>query len=291
MLLSIVLSIPLLAEMIFGWTPWAFSIPGWIQFLLATVVQFGGGWPFYVGSYRSLKHFSANMDVLVALGTSAAYLYSIWTVIFAPERGLYFETSAVLISLLLIGKWMEKRSKLKAQSGMRALLQMQPKIARVQREGDFVEIPIEQVKKGDQVEVRPSQKVPVDGKVIRGSSHIDESMLTGESVPVTKRETDTVFAGTMNGKGLLIIKALKESKESSLQQIIKLVENAQSTKAPAQRLADTVSAVFIPVVLVISLLTFLGWLIFMRDFTEGLISAVAVLVIACPCALGAGNPL
>jgi len=284
-LVAAFLSVPLVLPML------GIDVPiGW-QAAFATIVQFYSGFPFYVGAYRGLKRRSANMDTLVALGTSAAYLFSFYTLIAAPERGIYFETSAILITFILIGRVMEERSKAKAASGMRALLSMQPQVARIKQGIDFDEVPIDDVKTGDLFMVRPGEKIPVDGKVIDGDSVVDESMLTGESLMVEKNRESPVYGGTVNQHGSIVCQATKVGENTALAHIIRYVEKAQSSKAPIERLADKVSSVFVPIVLVIAVLTFMGWSIFADNPSEGWMSAVAVLVIACPCALGLATPI
>ncbi|MCB1107129.1 MAG: copper-translocating P-type ATPase [Chlamydiia bacterium] len=279
-----IISLPLLIPMLGG----HLSIS--VQMILATIVQFGAGYSFYIGSYKSLKSKTANMDVLVALGTSAAYFYSLASVYAHFSEHLYFETSAVLISLILIGRYFEHRSKQSARSGMKALLKMEAKSARIKREGVFEEVSIETVVHGDLVTVRPGERIPVDGEIVGGGSHVDESMLTGESVPVRKEVGNTAYAGTMNKEGSIEIKATRLGKETSLGNIIRLVEEAQGTKAPIQKLADKVSGIFVPIVLGVAILTFFIWGFGAHDWREGLISGIAVLVIACPCALGLAVP-
>ncbi|NGX37497.1 MAG: putative copper-importing P-type ATPase A [Chlamydiae bacterium] len=278
-------SFPLLLHM-FG-VPISLGLQG----VLATIVQFFSGWPFYVGAWWGLKRFSGNMDTLVALGTSAAYLFSFYSIFVDPTRGIYFETSSVLITFILIGRMMENASKRRAQSGMKALLSMQPETARVKRGTEFVEIPAEEVQAGDLFMVHPGERVAVDGQVIEGLSAIDESMLTGESIVVEKDVGSTIFAGTVNQHGNLIAKATKVGMETALGHIIRLVDDAQSSKAPIERIADKVSGIFVPFVLVVALLTWILWGIIGKDAAEGLINAVAVLVIACPCALGLATPI
>ncbi len=275
-----ILAIPLL---VFMFLP--YEIPPWIQFVLATPVQFYSGYSFYVGTFRK----SINMDTLVALGTSAAYGLSLWN-IFAGGH-LYFETSAVLITFILIGRILEARSKERAQFGMKALLEMQPTSAQVRR-GDLLEtVNIEAVKKGDIVVIRPGEKVPVDGVVVKGSSHIDESMLTGESMPVKKEEKSPVSTGTMNKEGAIEVEVTKLGTETSLGQIIKLVEEASASKPPVQKLVDRIASIFVPCVVLISIITFFLWLFIESNAAKGILSAVAVLVVACPCALGLATPM
>lgn len=260
------------------------------QIILATLVQFGAGYPFYVGAYKSLKSGSANMDVLVIMGTSAAYFYSLFAGLFRFSNDLYFETSAVLIALVLLGRLLENLSKKNAQGGMKALLKMQSKTARIKVEGKIKDVPIEEVEREAIVVVRPGAYIPVDGNVIAGVSHVDESMLTGESIPVRKKNGDHAYAGTINGEGILEIKTTKLGRETSLGNIIRLVENTQKSKSPIQNLADKISSIFVPTVLVIAAVTFFIWG-FNGDWKQGLLSSIAVLVIACPCALGLAVPM
>ncbi|MGE0199264.1 MAG: heavy metal translocating P-type ATPase [Simkaniaceae bacterium] len=285
LILAFPLTIPMFADL-FGRTV---PITPSLQLLLATLVQFGAGYSFYSGSYKSLRSGTANMDVLVALGTSAAYFYSLFALIFQFSNYFYFETSAVLIALILLGRLIENYSKKSAQGGMKALLQMQAKTACIKRGDQLQSILIENVKREDIVVIRPGERIPVDGEVMEGMSHVDESMLTGESLPIRKEKGGKAFAGTVNGEGILEIKASKLGKETSLGTIIRLVEEAQRSKAPIQKLADKISGVFVPVVLGIALVTFLLWGL-NGDWKEGLLSGIAVLVIACPCALGLAVP-
>lgn len=291
MYISICFTLPFAVHMILHFWNGSFFLLGVYQFLLASVVQFFGGWPFYVGSYRSLQSLRANMDSLIALGTSTSYLYSTFIWIFSNTHEYYYDTSAMIISLVLIGKMLEKTSKLKAQSQMKALLEMQPKQAKVYQNGQLVSVPIEQIQKGDLFAVQAGEKIPVDGKITNGASFIDESMLTGESIPVEKKETDLVFAGTINGNGFLKVEAIKVSTDTALSHIIEMVEKAQNTKTPIQKLVDQISGVFVPVVLSVSLLTFFTWWLIFHNVTVAMTSSVAVLIIACPCALGLATPI
>jgi len=283
-LIAFVLSIPFLLHM-FG-----APLPAVWQVWLATVVQFGAGYTFYLGTWYGLRSFSANMDTLVALGTTAAYGLSLWTI--ASEQGehLYFETSVFLIFFILLGRYLEKRAKNRANKGMRALLQLQPKTATIKEDGKRVEVPIEKVPLQSIVMIKPGERVPVDGVVLSGESFIDEAILTGESIPVHKQEGNQVFAGTVNQEGLLEVRARSVGPETALGHIIRLVEQAQSSKAPIQRVADRVTAYFVPAVLLVALMTLLAWTIITYQFSEGIINAVSVLVIACPCALGLATP-
>lgn len=300
---SLILSLPLLWAMVshfsftsFIWLPEALMNP-WVQLALATPVQFIIGWQFYVGAYKALRNKSANMDVLVALGTSAAYFYSLYVAIASIGSGahmldLYFETSAVLITLILLGKLFEAKAKGRSSEAIRKLMGLQAKTAVVIRDGVEMTIPVEEVRPGDVVHVKPGEKVPVDGLVLEGQSAVDESMLTGESIPVDKKAGDSVIGATLNKHGFLKIKATKVGKETALAQIIRVVEEAQGTKAPIQRLADNISGIFVPIVVGIALLTFAVWYLVVvpGDFAQSLEKAIAVLVIACPCALGLATP-
>ncbi|MCM3664341.1 heavy metal translocating P-type ATPase [Mesobacillus subterraneus] len=301
--ISILLSLPLLYTMI-GHAPWDTGLPmphllmnPWFQLLLATPVQFWIGGQFYVGAYKSLKNKSANMDVLVALGTSAAYFYSLAEAIktignhgYMPH--LYFETSAVLITLILVGKLFEALAKGRTTEAISKLLSLQAKEATVIRDGEEVKIPIEEVKVNDTIIVKPGEKIPVDGKVISGQSAVDEAMITGESIPVEKSPGDYMIGATINKNGSLTMSATKVGKDTALAGIIKVVEDAQGSKAPIQRVADQISGIFVPIVVAIAIVTFLIWyfLVTPGDFASALETAIAVLVIACPCALGLATP-
>lgn len=267
----------------------SFHLNPWIQFMLATPVQFYVGGHFYKDAYKAIRGGSANMAVLVALGTSAAYFYSLVLTVMGSDGPLYFEASAIIITLIVLGKLMEVRAKGQTSEAIKKLMGLQAKTARVIRDGEEEDIPLEDVIKGDIIFVRAGEKIPVDGEIIEGNSSIDESMLTGESMPVSKDVGDTVIGATINKHGSFKFKATKVGKETALAQIIKLVEEAQGSKAPIQRLADQISGVFVPIVIVIAILTF-AITAFLVGFTPALISAVAVLVIACPCALGLATP-
>ncbi|SHE50607.1 Cu+-exporting ATPase [Seinonella peptonophila] len=302
-IISAILSFPLLWAMVshfqftsFIWLPDIFMNP-WFQLALATPVQFIIGGPFYVGAYKALRNKSANMDVLVALGTSAAYFYSLYLSITSIGHGghqveLYYETSSILITLILLGKLFEVRAKGRSSEAIKKLMGLQAKTALVIRDGQEQTIPVEQVVVGDHIVIKPGEKIPVDGKVIEGSSSIDESMLTGESLPIDKNAGDQVIGATVNKNGRLIIEAIKVGRETALAQIIKVVEDAQGSKAPIQRVADRISGVFVPIVVGIALVTFLIWYFLVEpgQFAEALEKAIAVLVIACPCALGLATP-
>ncbi len=262
---------------------------GYFQLALATPVQFIAGSRFYKGAYRSLRGGGANMDVLIVMGTSAAFFYSLYhTIVGIPE--FYYEASAIIITLILLGKYLEAIAKGKTSEAIKKLMGLQAKTARVIRAGIEQDVLMEEVLVGDTIVVRPGEKIPVDGIITEGYSTIDESMLTGESVPVDKQIDDEIIGATINKQGAFKFRATKVGKDTALAQIIKLVEDAQGSKAPVQRLADQISGVFVPVVIVIALVTFLIWTFGIGDFNQGLISAVAVLVIACPCALGLATP-
>jgi len=263
----------------------------WLFLALATPVQFYTGYDYYTGGIKSLKNMSANMDVLVAMGSSVAFFYSLAILLF-PQLGghVYFETSAVIITLIKLGKLLESRSKSKTGGAIRKLMNLRPKTAVILEQNIEKEIPLTLVKKGDIVIVRPGESIPVDGLVLAGESGVDESMLTGEPLPVDKSSGDKVTGGTINGEGLLNIEALAVGKDTALARIIRLVQEAQGSKAPVQALADRVASVFVPAVIGIALLTFFLWWIIGGQFVPAMIRMVAVLVIACPCALGLATP-
>lgn len=301
--ISIILSLPLLYTM-FAHMPFDIGLPmphllmnPWFQLLFATPVQFYIGGPFYVGAYRALRNKSANMDVLVALGTSAAYVYSLYEALrtlgnpqYMPR--LYFETSAVLITLVLVGKYVEALAKGRTTEAISKLLSLQAKEATVIRHGEERKVPLEEVVIGDTIVVKPGEKIPVDGTVIAGASSVDESMITGESIPVDKKEGDYVIGATMNTNGVLTIRAEKVGKDTALANIIKIVEEAQGSKAPIQRMADVISGIFVPIVVGIAVVAFMIWYFFAApgDLAKALEATIAVLVIACPCALGLATP-
>ncbi|MBK6957891.1 MAG: copper-translocating P-type ATPase [Nitrosomonas sp.] len=265
-------------------------LPRWLQWLLATPVQFWIGRRFYIGGWHSLRGGGANMDVLVALGTSMAYFFSAVVTAFALNQHVYFEASAAIITLVLLGKLMEARAKGKTSEAIEALIRLQPKTARIERNGEILEVPASSLQVNDIFIVRPGENLPVDGVVMEGTSSINESMLTGESLPVSKQVNAKVFAATLNQQGLLKCRATSVGAHTQLAAIIHLVEEAQGSKAPIQRLADTISGIFVPIVVAISILTLgINWWL-TSDFVSALINAVAVLVIACPCALGLATP-
>lgn len=288
--ISAALTLPLTLEMLLMLFGTHIMLPAWLQFALATPVQFWIGSRFYSGAWGSLRNGSANMDVLVALGTSAAYLLSCAVWLLHLAQPLYFESSATLITLVLLGKLLEARAKGKASSALEALLKLQPKTAQVERDGVMQTLPVADMQVDDVFLVRPGESVPVDGIVIEGTSSADESMLTGESVARSKQSNDKVYAATSNQHGLLKCRALAVGSHTQLAAIIRLVEQAQGSKAAIQKLADRISAIFVPVVMLIALATFGAWYLIAHDFTTALINAVAVLVIACPCALGLATP-
>ncbi|OGB26687.1 MAG: copper-translocating P-type ATPase [Burkholderiales bacterium RIFCSPLOWO2_02_FULL_57_36] len=288
-LLSLPLTVPMVIELAGGHT----MLPGWLQMLLATPVQFWLGARFYKAGWKAVKAGAGNMDLLVAIGTSAAYGLSVYQLLVSGQGAmahLYFEASAVVITLVLLGKWLEARAKRQTASAIRALQVLRPDFARVRRDGVDSDIAIEQVKLGDLVVIRPGERIPVDGIIVEGASHVDESLITGESLPVAKHKDDKVTGGAINGDGLLVARTDAIGAETTLSRIIRLVESAQSAKAPIQRLVDKVSAVFVPVVLVIASVTFFGWWMAGASIEVAIINAVTVLVIACPCALGLATP-
>jgi Cu+-exporting ATPase len=279
-----VLSVPLLLPMA------GLPLPGWLALLFATPVQFVIGARFYVAAWKALRARTGNMDLLVALGTSAAYFYSLFLVASGTARPTYFEASAVVITLVLFGRWLEARTRRATGDAIRALLALRPETARVERDGGEIELPIAAVAEGDVVVVRPGERFPTDGRVLTGTSQADESLLTGESLPVDKQPGDSVTGGAINGAGLLRVRTISVGADSTLSRIIALVEGAQSHKAPVQRLVDRVAAVFVPIVLGCALVALAGWWLIGGSFATGLIAAVSVLVIACPCALGLATP-
>jgi len=274
--------------------PWL----AWVMFALAAPVQFYVGQQYYIGAYKALRNGSANMDVLVAMGSSAAFFYSVFVALGMIPGHVYFETAAVIITLIKLGKYLEARAKGRTSEAIKKLMGLRARTARIMRDGSEMEVPVDEVRVGDMVLVRPGEKIPVDGVVVEGRSAIDESMLTGESLPVEKGPGDLVIGATLNKLGTLRFEATKVGKETALAQIIRLVEEAQGSRAPIQKLADRISAVFVPVVIGIALLTFLAWYFLIplapnaevNLFTRALINMVAVLVIACPCAMGLATP-
>ncbi|MFO1326809.1 MAG: heavy metal translocating P-type ATPase [Rubrivivax sp.] len=291
--LAAALSLPLVLPMLaMAWgAHW--MLPAWLQFALATPVQFGFGARFYRAGWKALRAGAGNMDLLVALGTSAAYGLSLYEWLRPGADAmphLYFEAAAVVITLVMLGKWLEARAKHRTTEAIRALQALRPDTARVRRDGTEVELPLAEVRVGDLVVVRPGERVAVDGEVVEGASEVDESLITGESLPVPRHEGDRVTGGAVNGSGLLVLRTRAVGAESTLARIVRLVESAQAKKAPIQRLVDQVSAVFVPAVVAAALLTVLGWGLLAGQWQQGLLNAVAVLVIACPCALGLATP-
>jgi Cu+-exporting ATPase len=297
LIISVVLSSPLVLAMLLSLL--GINVPflhdPYFQLIIATPVQFVIGSRFYKHAFYALRSKSANMDVLISMGTSAAYFFSLYNVFFQPPamdgmKDLYFEAAAVIITLILLGKYLEAVAKGKTSEAIKKLMGLQAKTARVIRNNLEEDIPVEEVEVGDIVVVRPGEKVPVDGKILEGSSAIDEAMLTGESLPVEKKPGDFVIGATINKFGTFKFEATKVGKDTALSQIVKMVENAQGSKAPIQKIADRVSGIFVPVVVLIALVTFLSWFLATGDLAKAIVSAVAVLVIACPCALGLATP-
>ena len=285
---SVVLTLPLVIQMsvlLFGGSAF---MPNWVSWILATPVQFYVGWRFYKGAYHSLRGGAANMDVLVALGTSVAYFYSaVLTVLGHAET--YFDSSATVVTLIFMGKLLESRAKAKSSSAIESLAKLGAKVAHVIRDGNEQDVPVEELRIGDVVRVRPGEKVPSDGTILDGSSTIDESFLTGESMPVAKEPGDTVVGASVNQSGVFKMEITRVGADTALAQVIRLVDQAQGSKAPVQRLADKISGIFVPIVLGVAFFTLLVWG-FIVGWTPGLIAAVAVLVIACPCSLGLATP-
>ena len=290
------LSLPLVVPMAGLLLGRHWMLNGWLQLALATPVQFWLGARFYVAGWKALRAGAGNMDLLVALGTSAGYGLSLFELLRQSADGqggmphLYFEASAVVITLVLLGKWLEARAKHQTTEAIRALNALRPETAVVRRDGAELSVPMAQVKVGDLIVVRPGERIPVDGLVLEGASQVDESLITGESLPVARHEGDAVTGGAVNGEGLLVVTTTAVGTETTLSRIVRMVESAQAKKAPIQRLVDKVSAVFVPVVIGIALLTLLGWGLGTGQWQQGILNAVAVLVIACPCALGLATP-
>jgi len=298
--IAVALTLPLVGQMLFMFGEHGHQdgvmreLPRWLQLLLATPVQFWIGWRFYDGAWKALRSGGANMDVLVALGTSMAWGFSAVVTVFSLDQHVYFEGGAAVITLVLLGKLLEARAKARTSEAIETLIRLQPKTARVERDGEFgrewVEMAVDSLMPGDVFLVRPGESVPVDGEVLDGQSRVDEAMLTGESMPVGKTAGDRVFAATVNAQGALRCRATGVGEQTLLAGIIRLVGEAQGSKAPVQRLADRISGIFVPVVCLIALATLLGWWWHGGDFAVALVNAVAVLVIACPCALGLATP-
>ena len=291
-LVAALLSAPLVLPMLGMLAGRHWMLNGWLQLALTLPVQFWLGARFYKAGWAALRAGSGNMDLLVALGTSAAFGLSVYQLLIhgADSMALYFESAAVVITLVLLGKWLEARAKRQTTEAIRALQALQPQQARVLREGREQELPIAELRLGETVIVRPGERIPVDGRLLEGASQVDESLITGESLPVAKQPGDRLTGGAVNGEGLLKLECTALGAESTLARIARMVEDAQGHKAPIQRLVDQVSAVFVPVVLGIALLTLLAWGLTQGDWEQALLNAVSVLVIACPCALGLATP-
>ena len=293
LLAAAMLTAPLVAQMAAMVTGFDYHLSPWSELALATPVQFFIGARFYRAAWSALRAKSGNMDVLVVMGTTTAYLYSLYLLLTlgSEARGaMYFEASAVIITLVLLGKHMEARAKRSTTTAIRQLMDLRPKTAQVIRDGIETKLPVAQLRKGDFIVVRPGETIPVDGELLEGTSEVDESLITGESIPVEKAPGDTVTGGAINGTGLMKIIATAVGEDSTLARIIRLVENAQAGKAPIQRLVDRISEIFVPVVVTIAIATFAGWYLLSGDVESALVSAVSVLVIACPCALGLATP-
>ncbi|TDR49621.1 Cu+-exporting ATPase [Pseudomonas brenneri] len=293
LVMAIALALPLVLPMLVQPFGLHWMLPAWVQFLLATPVQFIFGARFYVAAWKAVRAGAGNMDLLVAIGTSAGYGLSIYQWLIAPagvEPHLYFEASAVVIALVLLGKYLESRAKRQTASAIRALEALRPERAIQLIDGREQEVAISALRLNDLVLVKPGERFPVDGEVVEGQSHADEALITGESLPVPKQPGDKVTGGAINGEGRLLVRTLALGAESVLARIIRLVEDAQAAKAPIQKLVDKVSQVFVPTVLVIALATLIGWWLYGAPLETALINAVAVLVIACPCALGLATP-
>lgn len=292
-IIAVLLTLPLLAPMVGEGLGLSLMLPAWIQWMLATPVQFWVGARFYRAGWKAAWARSGNMDLLVALGTSAAYGLSVYQWLGLRHQHsthLYFEAAAVVITLVRLGKWLEARAKRHTTDAIRALQALRPETARVRVDGGEREMPIAELRIGDEVVVRPGERIPVDGEILSGDTHVDESMLTGESLPVVKTVGARVVGGALNGEGLIVAKTMAVGSESTLARIVRAVEDAQAGKAPIQRLVDRISSVFVPAILVIALMTFVGWILVGADISVGILNAVAVLVIACPCALGLATP-
>jgi Cu+-exporting ATPase len=290
---SALLSLPLVLPMFGHVAGFDFALPGMWQLGIAAIVQFAIGWNFYIGAWKAVKSLTGTMDLLVALGTSAAFglsLYNLFTATAGAEPHLYFEASAAIITLIKLGKWLEARARRGTSAAIRQLMKLRPDQAHVERDGEVVTIPATSVLTGEIVVVRPGDRIPVDGVILSGDSAVDESLLTGESIPVVKESGDRVTGGSVNGDGLLRVETTTVGKESTLERIIALVEGAQAAKPPVQRLVDKVTNVFVPVVVAVAIVTALGWLLAGGTMEQSIIAAVSVLVIACPCALGLATP-
>jgi len=291
--LALVLAAPVVAlamlDIDLPWAIWDHNASVWIEAILSVIVIVGLGWQFHVGALRQARNKAANMDTLISMGTLAALFYSVWAMSSGGHH-LYFETGAVITALILLGRYFEARSRGQASAAIEKLIGLGAKTAHVIRDGRESDLPVEEVRVGDVLLVRPGEKIPVDGKIISGSSKVDESMLTGESMPVSKAKDDEVFGATINLSGAFQLEAIKVGQDTTLAQIVKIVADAQANKAPIQRLADRISGVFVPIVLGIAFITAVGWYLFTGDISQSIVPAVAVLVIACPCSLGLATP-
>jgi Cu+-exporting ATPase len=291
--LALVLAAPVVAlamlDIDLPWTIWGHNASVWIEAILSVIVIVVLGWQFHVGALRQARNKAANMDTLISMGTLAALFYSVSAMIGGGHQ-LYFETGAVITALILLGRYFEARSRGQAGAAIEKLIGLGAKTARIIREGRESDLPVEEVKVGDVLLVRPGEKIPVDGKIISGSSKVDESMLTGESMPVSKVKDDEVFGATINLSGAFQLEATYVGQDTTLAQIVRIVADAQANKAPIQRLADRISGVFVPIVLAIAFITAVGWYLFTGDIYQSIVPAVAVLVIACPCSLGLATP-
>lgn len=287
--LAAMLSLPLFIPMVLNLVDTHWLMPSWMQWLLATPVQFWLGARFYRAGWKAAVNKAGNMDLLVAIGTSAAYGLSIY-MLMNNEHHFYFEASSAVITLVLLGKWLESRAKRQTSEAIRALQALKPETARLRRDDIEIDVPLEQIKINDVVVIRPGERIPVDGEIIQGISHIDEALITGESEPVSKKSGNHVVGGSVNLDGLLLVRTLAIGAETTISRIIRMVEDAQIAKPDIQYLVDKVSAIFVPVVLVIALITLLSWAGFTGDWEHAILNAVAVLVIACPCALGLATP-
>ncbi len=293
LIVAIILSAPLLGQMVSMFTGYGYHLNPYQELALAAPVQFIIGRRFYIGAWTALKNRSGNMDTLVVMGTSAAFFYSLWRTIMLGHGAhgqLYYEAAAIVITLILVGKYMESRAKRSASAALRELMGLRPTMATILRGGTEVETPIEAVRIGDIALLRPGGRVPVDGEIVEGSSELDESLITGESMPVARHVGDAVIAGSINGGGVLQIKTLKVGADTTLARVATMVEEAQVGKAPIQKLVDRVSAIFVPVIIVIATLTFTAWMLSGASVEIALVATISVLVIACPCALGLATP-
>ncbi len=290
LIFAAVLSAPFFIQMALMFSPLKFELSPWLQFALATPVQFIAAFRFYRPAWYALKSASGNMDLLVVLGTLSTWGLSTYLLIYSKSPGLYFEASAAVITLILLGKWLESSAKLSSASAIRSLMALRPETARVRRGGNEVEVPISTVQVGDITLVKPGERIPTDGLIIEGSSHLDEALITGESLPVARDVGAFATGGAVNGEGFLAIRTTAIGQDTTLSKIIFLVEEAQAGKAPVQRLVDQISQVFVPFIIVVAVATFGGWMLNGLGFEGALINAVTVLVIACPCALGLATP-